>query len=266
MYPQIVKHTKYGRVYEVKEGVFFPSASTIASYGTPMPYHLLKWMVSESQGNYDLLRAKNSSASAIGTLAHNYAELLLAGEEIEITSNAKEVFQDYLIEFYPLYEHVVQLRRAITCFVEFYEKYKPIPVAQEELLYCLKRKGKEYILPFMGRCDLVAEIDGELWMLDYKTSRQVKGDQRISLQLSIYTWLWNETHERQIDRMGAVWLKKDYAGAKPSPRTQLLHEFTFDPSYVKSAYGMFKRFYDGFDLDGSPKTKLKVPKRFKLEL
>ena len=31
MYPQIVKHTKYGRVYEVKEGVFFPSASTIDS-------------------------------------------------------------------------------------------------------------------------------------------------------------------------------------------------------------------------------------------
>ena len=122
------------------------------------------------------------------------------------------------------------------------------------------------ILPFMGRCDLVAEIDGDLWMLDYKTSRQVKDDQRISLQLSIYTWLWNETHDRQIDRMGAVWLIKDYAGAKPSPSTQLLHEFMFDPSYVKSAYGMFKRFYDGFDLNGSPKTKLKVPKKFKLEL
>ena len=103
-------------------------------------------------------------------------------------------------------------------------------------------------------------------MLDYKTSRQVKDDQRISLQLSIYTWLWNETHDRQIDRIGAVWLKKDFAGARPSKSTQLLHEFNYDQEYVKSAYGMFKRFYTGWSLKGTPKTKQKVDKIFKLEL
>ena len=264
MYPKIVKHTKYGRVYEVKEGVFFPSASTIASYGTPMPYHLLKWMVSESQGNYDLLRAKNSCASAIGTLAHNYAELLLAGEEIEITSNAKEVFQDYLIEFYPLYEHVLQLRRATTCFVEFYERYKPIPIAQEELLYCLKRKGKEYILPFMGRCDLVAEIDGELWMLDYKTSQQLNPD--MGLQLTAYKMLWDCSHDRKIDRLGIVWCKKNFKGKYPTKTTKYLHEYEYTPRDWYCVFKVFKKYSVDSRGNFGPKMKVNYMTEFNLDL
>ena len=51
-YPRIVPSASYGRVYEVQEGIFFASVTTILKYGLPTPEFLMKWMIQQSQGVY----------------------------------------------------------------------------------------------------------------------------------------------------------------------------------------------------------------------
>ena len=44
-YPRIIREAKYGRVYEIAEGAYVPSVTTVLKYGLPTPEFLMKWMM-----------------------------------------------------------------------------------------------------------------------------------------------------------------------------------------------------------------------------
>ena len=55
------------------------------------------------------------------------------------------------------------------------------------------------------KCDLVCEIDGELWIIDFKTSNNIQTT--YELQTAVYTQCYKECFGKQADRQGILWLK-----------------------------------------------------------
>ena len=76
-----------------------------------------------------------------------------------------------------------------------------IPIASEDQTYC-EETG------IAGTIDLVKRKDGELWLIDKKTSATL-GTLRSILQLNIYRLNWNATHEEKISKLAILKLCKD---------------------------------------------------------
>ena len=262
-YPKIIPNSVYGRVYEVEEGIFFPSVSTICRYGMPMDEFLLKWYIERARGDYDKHIKHNGEASEVGTFVHDACEQLMNGETVEIGDDPYEYVTGR--GYYPTYRTTGNIKRAIQSFVMWYNENKPKPIANEVMLYSTDNIDGNYKFPFAGRCDLVAALDGELWMLDLKTSKKVDGILSMQAQLSMYKMLWDANNERKIDRIGIIWTKKDYKSSTPPRSVLKTYEYKYDEELVRDTYKMFMRFYDGFQL-GKPKTRKPLPNKFKLEV
>ena len=120
-------------------------------------------------------------------------------------------------------------------------------------------------IPYAGRIDAIAEIDGEVWLLDYKTSRSVDKDMKIKMQLSAYARLYEKVGKHKIDRMGVIHLKKNFVPGKdgfPSKRSKYLYEYERDDRLMDKALDMFNLFYDQVDSNGKPKTSPELEQNF----
>ena len=241
---KLVEGTRYGRFYDIG-GFYVPSVTTVTKYGCPTPHFLLKYMINNSDGDYDKYITKTSEALRVGSTVHNKCEELLNGEEL-------------------LIENDPEVQKGVISFCQWYFKAKPKVIAVEEVLYSKSLKQGALVCPFAGRCDLVAEIDGETWMLDLKTSKSLE-DYTYVIQLSMYKMLWDVLHPGQrIEKMGLIHCKKNFLGAKPTARTNLFKEVKFDKEAVQSALCLYYRYEDAFDKQGVLKTKAKLETKFKL--
>jgi|21_taG_2_1085346.scaffolds.fasta_scaffold04578_7 hypothetical protein len=261
-YPRIIRNAAYGRVYECEEGIFFPSVTTVLKYGLPTPEFLLKYMIETSRGSYERHLNHSGEASEVGTAVHELIERILLGEEITISSDPL----DYVSGrgYYPTQSTLTMIRKGLQSFMAFWDNMNPEVESTEEMLFSTTQYKGNYCFPFAGRCDLTAMIDGERWLLDFKTSKQCKGVFNYGIQLTMYKMLWDDMHpDKPIDRMGVVWCKKDFLSATP-PRSVLEPiEYEYQPEMVKSIYGIFQQNYDGFTL-GQPRLKAKPPRVFSL--
>ena len=61
-------------------------------------------------------------------------------------------------------------------------------------------------------CDMVCEIDGELWIIDFKTSNHLQTTHE--LQTAIYGKCYEECFGKTADRYGILWLKSSKRGPK----------------------------------------------------
>ena len=101
-------------------------------------------------------RSMNDAAEK-GTSIHAIAEKLLRGEQIDFIQ--------------PGTEHACQ------SVAEFIQALQPKPVAIEATVWSHKHK-------YAGTLDLIATIDNELWLIDWKSSKGVYAD--FALQLAAY--------------------------------------------------------------------------------
>ena len=83
-------------------------------------------------------------------------------------------------------------------FVEWWDEYKPTLLETEVHLFSDKLK-------VAGTCDLVCEIDGEVWIIDFKTSNNIQTT--YELQTSVYSECYKECFGKMADRQGILWLK-----------------------------------------------------------
>ena len=241
---KVVKGTRYGRFYDIG-GFYVPSVTTVTKYGCPTPHFLLKYIIKQSEGDYDKYLTKTSAALRVGSAVHNDCEKLLLGEEL-------------------LIEHDPEVQKGVISFCQWYFKAKPKVLAVEEVLYSKSLKQGKLVCPFAGRCDLVAEIDGDIWMLDLKTSKSLE-DYTYVIQLSMYKMLWDVLHpDQQIDRLALIHCMKDFMGSRPTARTNLFKEVKFDKEAVDSAMTLYHRYEDAFDKQGVLKTKPVLETKFKL--
>tara|TARA_R100001443_G_scaffold155_1_gene614 strand:- start:4044 stop:4811 length:768 start_codon:yes stop_codon:yes gene_type:complete len=240
-----VDNATLGRWYDV-DGIYVPSVSTVAKYGCPVNSYLWDHMLKQAirSGALDSFKKEKSEALRVGTAVHDNVERLIEGKSINV-------------------ENDPEVQRGLICFMKFMDAYKPKIQRYEEILFCTDMYQGALKYPFAGRYDATMIIDSELWLIDWKTSLTLD-DKRFPIQLSMYKALYDATHDRPIDRLGVVHLKKRYQGAEPSSRTKYLREYQFDMTAVKCALYMFNYFYDHSDKRGKPKLKAELQSNFKL--
>lgn len=154
-----------GRKYVTPDGKQYPSITTVLSILSKQ--HILEWRkrVGEEAAN------QISRVAAVrGTSVHTLVEKYLDNEEIDMDAqmpNAKAAF----LSIRPILD-----ARIGTIFL------------QEAPLYSDH-------LEVAGRCDLVAEFDGEISIVDIKTSKRPKGASEISsyfMQEAAYAIMFEE--------------------------------------------------------------------------
>ena len=174
------------RVYKRGEGVFYPSVTTILQY-MPKNKFFDNWLKDVGH-NADLILRK---AGKEGTQVHEAAEKLVLGEEIswmDDYGNAK-------------YSQVVW--EMILKFADFWKTHKPKLISSEQFIW-----SDEY--KYAGTADIVCEMDGEVWLLDLKTSNALH--RAYDLQLAAYAKGMEEVRGQKIDRTGIIWLKASSRG------------------------------------------------------
>ena len=113
---------------------------------------------------------------------------------IEAYLNGEEM--NYLQHGIPMYPpHIWQM---FMKFVDWWEEYKPTLIEAEVHLFSDELK-------VAGTCDLVCEINGELWIIDFKTSNHLQTT--YDLQTAMYAKCFEECFGKKVDRTGILWLK-----------------------------------------------------------
>lgn len=245
--PKIVP-SKVGRYYDV-DGHIVPSASTIPSLGLPIQPYLHKWKIEKSGGDYEKYLNLQNSASRIGTAIHSLAERFILGEVVDVSSNDLNDYCDTSGVDFPG-DAMIQIRNGFTSFTKWWNHNKPELIACEPLAWCsdLNDDGN-LIYPFCGRVDLVCKIDGDVWLLDIKTSKVVKDVLSYLVQLNIYRMLWNASCEPKVDRIGIIHAHKSFLKSEPPKSVLTTYEYSRDNQVVWDTYRMFNRVNEGFRPD-----------------
>ena len=189
--------TQYNRVLEISEdskqitlpdsryyrrnGEYYPSITYVLQY-YPKGKHFEDWL-KQVGNNADHIAKKSADE---GTQVHQMCEDYLNGEELNFLSSSGN----------PQYD--TNIWQMFLKFVEFWETFNPTLIETEVHLFSDELK-------VAGTCDLVVEIDGELWILDIKTSNHLHTS--YDLQTAVYGKCYEECFEKQITRRGILWLK-----------------------------------------------------------
>ena len=138
--------------------------------------------------NADLIMRR---AGKEGTQVHEAIETLLAGEEL------------HWMDDYGNARYNEKVWEMINKFVDFWQTYKPELISTEEFVY-----SDEY--RYAGTADLVCKLDGETWLIDFKTSNSLH--KSYDLQLASYAKALGEAKGIEIERTGILWLKSSKRG------------------------------------------------------
>ena len=92
-------------------------------------------------------------------------------------------------------------------FVDWWETYNPTLLETEVHLFSDKLK-------VAGTCDLVCEIDNEVWIVDFKTSNHLQTT--YDLQTAVYAQCYEECFGKKVDKLGVLWLKSKSRGVDNS--------------------------------------------------
>lgn len=136
----------------IPQVVAVPSSSWIASYYYTSPY-LVKWIADKGLDEAEVIK---KAAGEKGSKVHRAIDLWLKGEEIRI---------DTKIEYEGKQEELTpEENECFLSFINFYKEVKPEIIAQEYVVW-----GNGYA----GTVDLKCKINGELGILDFKSSQSI---------------------------------------------------------------------------------------------
>jgi len=172
--------------YYQRNGKYYPSVTHVLSH-YPKGKYFEDWLKKVGYSSEYIVK----KASEDGTKVHNMIELYLNGEEFHFL-NEKGIPQ-YDIEIWKMF-----LR-----FVEFWEEYEPTLLETEVHLFSDK-------LEVAGTCDMVCEINNQLWIVDFKTSNHIHST--YDLQAAVYGQCFEECYGIKPDRFGILWLKSSKRG------------------------------------------------------
>ena len=173
--------------YYKRNGEYYPSITYVLSC-YPKGKHFQDWLKKVGySANYIVKKAGED-----GTQVHEMIEDYLNGKEL-----------NFLEHGIPMYDP--NIWQMFLRFVDWWETYKPTLLETEVHLFSDKIK-------VAGTCDLVCEIEGEVWVIDFKTSNNLQTT--YELQTAIYTECYKECFNKMADRQGILWLKSSKRGPK----------------------------------------------------
>ena len=167
--------------YYRRNGKYYPSVTYVLGY-YPKGKHFENWLKQVGFASDYIVK----KAAEEGTQVHELAEAYLNGEELNFLDERGR----------PQYNPDVW--QMFLRFVEFWEEFKPTLIETEVHLF-------SDVLKVAGTCDLIVEINGEIWLLDLKTSNQLQ--LTYELQTAVYGQCYEECFGKKVDRYGILWVK-----------------------------------------------------------
>ena len=164
--------------YYKRNGEYYPSITYVLSC-YPKGKFFQDWLKKVGYSADYIVK----KAGADGTQVHEMIEDYLNGKELNFLENGIPLYDPFIWQMF--------LR-----FVDWWETHKPT-------LFEIK---------VAGTCDLVCEIDGEVWVIDFKTSNNLQTT--YELQTAIYSECYAECFGKVADRQGILWLKSSKRGPK----------------------------------------------------
>ena len=147
---------------------YVPSVTWITGH-YPKGIAFYKWL---AEKGWDESQAIKQAAGNKGSKVHQAITTLLEGREVpmdaQYVNHSTGALEELTLEEYD----------CLMAFVGWYEKAKPTKILANEIVVW------DYVYGFAGTVDLVAEIDGELWIIDFKTSQYVGAE--YEMQVSAY--------------------------------------------------------------------------------
>ena len=169
------------RVYKRGEGVYYPSVTTILQY-MPKNKFFETW-IKDVGHNADLIMRK---AGKEGTQVHEACERLVKGQEVSWMDDYGNARYSQIV-----WEMILK-------FADFWRTHKPELISTEDFVWSDEHK-------YAGTADLVVKLDGQVWLLDLKTSNSLH--KSYDLQLASYAKALKECKDIEIERTGILWLK-----------------------------------------------------------
>jgi hypothetical protein len=167
--------------YYRRNGEYYPSITYVLGY-YPKGAYFEDWLKKVGYSSEHIIK----KAGEEGTQVHEMIESYLNGEELN--------FLD--LNGNPMYDPNVW--QMLLRFTEWWEEYNPTLIETEVHLFSDELK-------VAGTCDLICEINNELWVVDFKTSNHLQPT--YDLQTAIYGKCYEECFGKKIDRYGILWLK-----------------------------------------------------------
>ena len=174
----------YNHKYLNSKGEKVPGVTTVLGIvGKP---YLIPWANKLGLEGINLSEY-NKEISGIGSLTHAYIEGFLKDEEVD-DSTVSETIKE-------------SAKTCFSKFIEWYDKHEVKPIAME-----LSLSGERY----GGTIDAILEIDGSVFLMDWKTSKDIYEEYWV--QLSAYLHLLNENrYGNNIEAVGILQIPKDDA-------------------------------------------------------
>ena len=233
---QIKKH--YGRILEISDdhkqitlpdgryyqrnGEYYPSVTYVLSH-YPKGKFFEDWLKKVGYSADYIVK----KASEEGTQVHEMIEAYLNGEELKFLEHGRPMYAPNIWQMF--------LR-----FVDFWEEYKPTLIEAEIHLFSDKLK-------IAGTCDMVCEINGELWIIDFKTSNHLQTT--YDLQTAIYAKCFEECFGKKVDRTGILWLKSSKRRAKKDKMQGKGWEMYESPRTQEDNLNIYKAVRTLFDIE-----------------
>ena len=214
--------------YYRRNGEYYPSITYVLSY-YPKGKYFEDWLKQVGYAADHIVKR----AGEEGTQVHGMIEDYLNGKELSFLDDFDN----------PQYNPDVW--QMFIKFVDWWETYNPTLIEPEVHLFSDKYK-------VAGTCDLVCEIDGELWIIDFKTSNHLQTT--YDLQTAIYAQCFEECFGKKVDRTGILWLKSSKRGpakGKIQGKGWEVYESSRSREENLSIFQTVKRL---FDLEPKPNT------------
>lgn len=175
--------TKAHQQYKTSEGTIVPGVTTVL--GILSKPALIHWAWNLGMKGEDYRKVRDKAAD-IGTLAHLMIECDIKGIPFDKS------------QYIPA--HVDKAENAYLAWLEWRNKYKVETIASEVQLVSDEFK-------FGGTIDWVAKHKDSVWLIDFKSSKDVYDEMKY--QLAAYTYLWNENRFETIDQVHLIQLGKE---------------------------------------------------------
>ncbi len=210
-----------GRYYQ-RNGEYYPSVTYVLSH-YPKGKFFEDWLKKVGySADYIVKRASEE-----GTQVHEMIEDYLNGKKLSFLEHGIPMYAPNVWQMF--------LR-----FVDFWEEYKPTLIEAEIHLFSDELK-------VAGTCDMVCEINGELWVIDFKTSNHLQTT--YDLQTALYAKCFEECFNKKVDRTGVLWLKSSKRGSKKDKMQGKGWEMYESPRTQEDNLNIYKAVRTLFDIE-----------------
>ena len=167
------------------DGAYRPGVSSILQEASPTHYGLKRFWQDNTKEEADTIF---ETAGDFGSKMHDAFARLLLGEELDVLTG------------YPTERE----KKTLVSFVDWFSYYKPASFESEQSLASAKYQ-------YAGTLDFVGTINGERWLIDFKTSNAIHMSHQ--LQVLAYKQAYEESYGVKIDRCAILRLGTLHKGA-----------------------------------------------------